>query len=265
MRLSLGHAARVRWRGPAAAPEWCVRPGRPVCRRCACPSRSWRWRFRRGTGRSWWTSSRREGPSCLGDGRGQLATLRRVCGHAARHLRTPHHMHAQVVRALPAARARARQGRRLAGALTLCVRGAAAAAVAVRAGTPAAQTAPGRLFCAHTQVAEQLGDQVKILKVDVDENPVLSSQLRVRRGSGRGQRKQGRPSAPGSRSSQPWSLRSGPCCNPGPCTRRLRACPRWSSSPRTLAGQRCAPRGCSPPRKSSTSSTTSRAPRDAPA
>jgi hypothetical protein len=33
------------------------------------------------------------------------------------------------------------------------------------------------------QVAEELGDEVKVLKIDVDENPVLSSQLRV---SGRG-------------------------------------------------------------------------------
>ena len=30
------------------------------------------------------------------------------------------------------------------------------------------------------QVAEQLGDKVKILKVDTDENPELSNQLRVR-------------------------------------------------------------------------------------
>lgn len=30
------------------------------------------------------------------------------------------------------------------------------------------------------QVAETLGDKVKVLKIDVDENPVLSSQLRVR-------------------------------------------------------------------------------------
>lgn len=30
------------------------------------------------------------------------------------------------------------------------------------------------------QVAEQLGDQIKILKVDTDENPDLSNQLRVR-------------------------------------------------------------------------------------
>lgn len=29
------------------------------------------------------------------------------------------------------------------------------------------------------QVADQLGDKVKILKIDVDENPELSSQLRV--------------------------------------------------------------------------------------
>ena len=29
------------------------------------------------------------------------------------------------------------------------------------------------------QVAEQLGDKVKILKVDTDENPELSNQLRV--------------------------------------------------------------------------------------
>jgi len=29
------------------------------------------------------------------------------------------------------------------------------------------------------QVAETLGDRVKVLKVDVDENPVLSSQLRI--------------------------------------------------------------------------------------
>jgi hypothetical protein len=31
-----------------------------------------------------------------------------------------------------------------------------------------------------SQVAEELGDEVKVLKIDVDENPVLSSQLRVR-------------------------------------------------------------------------------------
>lgn len=33
----------------------------------------------------------------------------------------------------------------------------------------------------HTQVAETLGDKVKVLKIDVDENPDLSSQLKVRR------------------------------------------------------------------------------------
>ena len=32
----------------------------------------------------------------------------------------------------------------------------------------------------HPQVAQQLGDTVKILKVDTDENPELSSQLQVR-------------------------------------------------------------------------------------
>ena len=30
------------------------------------------------------------------------------------------------------------------------------------------------------QVAETLGDKVKVLKIDVDENPELSSQLKVR-------------------------------------------------------------------------------------
>jgi hypothetical protein len=36
-----------------------------------------------------------------------------------------------------------------------------------------------RVLACVTQVSESLGDEVKILKVDVDENPQLSSQLQV--------------------------------------------------------------------------------------
>lgn len=36
------------------------------------------------------------------------------------------------------------------------------------------------LYACLAQAAEQLGDRVKILKVDTDENPDLSNQLRVR-------------------------------------------------------------------------------------
>ncbi len=137
---------------------------------------------------------------------------------------------AQVVRPVPAPGARARQGERL---RTLTTTAAVLGPFACTS-----RQAERRLRHACAQAAEILGDEVKFFKLDVDENPVISSQLRVSEWAvgplvhrGCGKLKLGSPPVD---AAHVW--RRG---------RRSWACPRWCScrGRRTAPAQACAPRG----------------------